>query len=262
VTPAAAARAAALLLEARRARRPLERLPEDCRPASLAEGYAIQEALVAQGGSPAVGFKIGATSAKAQRFLGIDTPFSGHILAAGVQDSPASLAVGRFNFCLVEPEFAFRLADPLPPREQPYDEATVAEAVASLHPAVEVVTSAYGAGWSKAGGPALVADNGVHGAFVLGPACRDWRRLDLAGHRVTLAQNGQPVGEGVGGNALGGPLTALTWLVNQQRSLGRTLEAGQLVTTGVVTDFVLAAAGDEMLADYGALGRVELRFTA
>ncbi|MGF1611174.1 MAG: 2-keto-4-pentenoate hydratase [Kiloniellales bacterium] len=261
MTPEAAAQAAGLLLAARRDCRPLARLPDDCRPASLAEGYAIQEAVVAQCGTPAVGFKIGATSEKAQRFLDIDTPFSGCILAAGLQDSPASLSAGRFNFCLIEPEFSFRMASPLAPRGQSYDEAAVAAAVGSLHPAVEVVSSAYGAAWSKAGGPALVADNGVHGAFVLGPACSDWRALDLGHHRVTLSHNGRQAGEGVGGNALGGPLTALTWLVNQQRALGRALDAGQLVTTGVVTDFIIAAAGDEIVADYGELGRVELRLT-
>lgn len=259
MTPDAAARAAGLLLAARRSRRPLERLPEDCRPASLADGYAIQEALVAQSGEPPVGFKIGATSQKAQGFLGIDTPFSGRILASGAQESPASLSAGRFIFCLVEPEFAFRMARPLPPRDRPYDEEAVAAAVGSLHPAIEVVTSAYGAAWSKAGGPALVADNGVHGAFVLGPACADWRGRDLVGHRVSLSHNGRRISEGTGGNALGGPLTALTWLANQQRALGRALAAGQLVTTGVVTDFVEVAAGDAIVADYGDLGRVELR---
>lgn len=259
MTPEAVARAAGLLMAARQACRPIERLPEDCRPLSLADGYAIQEAVVAQAGSPAVGFKIGATSEKAQRFLGIDTPFSGRILAAGVQESPASLSAGRFNFCLIEPEFAFRMARPLPARDQPYDEATVAAAVGSLHPAIEVVCSAYGAAWTRAGGPALVADNGVHAAFMLGPACSDWRALDLVRHRVTLSHNGRQAGEGVGGNAMGGPLTALTWLVNQQRALGRPLEAGQLVTTGVVTDFMVVAAGDEIVADYGDLGRVELR---
>lgn len=264
VTPAQAERAAELLLAARGDRRPIDALPESCRPASLDDGYAVQQALVsrlaARSGDP-VGFKIGATSAKAQAFLDVPGPFSGRILAAGVSESPASLSVGDFVFCLIEPEFAFRMAGDLPARSAPYGEAEVAEAVAAVHPAIEVVTSAYGTAWSRAGASALVADNGVHGAFVLGLACEGWRGLDLQAHPVRLEVNGETVGEGVGANALGGPLTALTWLANQQSAFGRGLLAGDLVTTGVVTDFVEVASGDAVRADYGALGALQVSFT-
>ncbi len=81
------------------------------------------------------------------------------------------------------------------------------QAAASLHPAFEVVTSAYGAAWAGLSAPALVADNAVHGAFVLGrgaagPGVKDWRGLDLAAHPVTLFHNGTEAGRGRGANAL------------------------------------------------------------
>ncbi len=76
------------------------------------------------------------------------------------------------------------------------------QAVASLHPAFEVVTSAYGAAWTGLSAPALVADNAVHGAFVPGPGVADWRGLDLAAHPVTLFHNGTEAGRGRGANAL------------------------------------------------------------
>ena len=264
MTPVQAEQAAELLLAARAAQRPVGILPEGCRPADLDEGYAVQRALVArlaaQGGQP-VGFKIGATSAKAQSFLGVSGPFSGRILAGGVSTSPARLSAGAFVFRLIEPEFAFRMARDLPARDAPYGEAEVAEAVAAVHPAIEIVSSAYGQAWSGAGAAALIADNGVHGAFVLGPACEDWRALDLRTHPVRLEVNGETRGQGIGANALGGPLTALTWLANQQSAFGRGLLAGDLVTTGVVTDFVEVAAGDAVVADYGALGALRVSFT-
>ena len=70
--------------------------------------------------------------------------------------------------------------------------------------------------------------------------------------------------EGRGANALGGPLTALTWLANTLAAdpAGPGLRAGELVTTGVVTGFRLVEAGDSVGADFGDLGRVELRITA
>ena len=48
--------------------------------------------------------------------------------------------------------------------------------------------------------------------------------------------------------------------IDQQRTFGRGLSAGAVVTTGLVTDFAMAEAGDSVVADHGSLGRVEVRF--
>ena len=42
---------------------------------------------------------------------------------------------------------------------------------------------------------------------------------------------------------------------------GRGLLAGDLVTTGVVTPIIYAEPGEEVRADFGALGEARLRFT-
>ena len=73
------------------------------------------------------------------------------------------LPAGAFNFRLIEPEFAFRLGRDLSARAEPYDEAAVAEAVASLHPAIEVVTSAFDQ-WHGQGVASLIADDDSRGA--------------------------------------------------------------------------------------------------
>lgn len=242
------------------ARRDCAVLAKGDRPSGFEDAYAVQDAVVAGSARDPIGFKIGATSVKAQTLLGVDGPFSGRILAGGLHDSPTVLVAADFYFRLIEPEFAFRLASDLPARDTAYSEDEVADAVASLHPALEVVTSAYGETWTAAGGPALIADNGVHGALVLGPGTADWRGLDLPSHAVSLQHNGAQISEGIGGNAMGGPLTALTWLANQQRGFGRGLRAGEVVTTGLVTDFVMAEAGGRILADHGVLGQVEVEF--
>lgn len=255
-----ALKAAGLLRAARRSVTPIAALPDDCRPADEVEGYAVQAAFRTICDDIMVGYKIGATSERAQRFLDTDRPFVGHLLRSKVFASPAKLPAGAFSFMLLEPEFAFRLARPLPPRATPYAPEEAAEAVASLHPAFEIVTSAL-ADWSRQGAPSLIADNGVHGALVLGPATTDWRGLDLANHRVTLAINGQFAGEGTGANALGGPLLALTWLANHLSARDIALEAEQIVTTGVVTEFRELQAGDFAVADYGLLGRIQLTVT-
>ena len=260
LSPEARRRAAALLLAARRECRPIPALPKGCRPGGLAEAYGIQVAYLAASGATLAGFKVAATNRTVQDLLGIEGPFSGCLFREHVHRSPAELPAGDFAFRLIEPEFALRLGADLPARDAAYDRGEVGQAVASLHPAFEVVTSAYGAAWTGLSAPALVADNAVHGAFVPGRGVADWRGLDLAAHPVTLFHNGTEAGRGRGANALGHPLNALAWLADQGVLGGRGLKAGDLVTTGLVTPFVYADAGDEVRADFRELGEVRLRF--
>jgi 2-keto-4-pentenoate hydratase len=65
--------------------------------------------------------------------------------------------------------------------------------------------------------------------------------------------------DGVGSNVLGDPRVALTWLANELSSLGITLRAGQVVTTGTCLVPLEIAPGDHVRMDFGALGRVECR---
>lgn len=250
-------RAADILLGARRERAPIAALPEAVRPRTLPEAYAIQDAVIERLGGAVAGYKIGATSAAAQSFLGLDGPFYGRIPPDSVLSSPAELSLDAFPFALIEPEFAVTLGADLPPRAGGYGQADVADAVASVHPAFEVVTSAYGEAWRSAGALALVSDNGVYARLVLGPAVVDWRPFELATHPVRFTKNGGAEGEGTGANALGHPLAALAWLAS---AAPNGLRAGQVVTTGVVTPFLYAASGDRLEADFGALGTVRLGF--
>jgi 2-keto-4-pentenoate hydratase len=64
----------------------------------------------------------------------------------------------------------------------------------------------------------------------------------------------------MGSNVLGDPRTALTWLVNELSGMQITLAAGQVVTTGTCLVPIPVAPGQEVSGDFGALGRVALRF--
>jgi len=253
----AIAEAAERLFEARRRVIAIDDLPAGCRPESAEAGYRIQDALIARSGERPVGYKIGATSERAQRYLGISEPFYGQVLARDLFESPAELDLRRFPFVMVEPEFAFRMGRTLAPRAEPFHRDEVAEAVATLYPAVEIVTSVW-TNWTARGGPALIADNGVNGALILGTGVADWQGIDLAEHLVSLQVHGRHEGNGSGANCLGHPLNALTWLANELAARGRDLAAGEIVTTGVVTPFVTLDGPAEVLADYGAIGRVQL----
>lgn len=240
----------------------LDALPEQLRPATRAEGYAIQAELEKLSAKPLWGWKIAATSTAGQRHIGVDGPLAGRLLAEMVHAAGATLPFGANRMRVAEAEFAFRMARDLPPRAEAYTVEEVLDAVAALHTAIEVPDSRF-VDFVTAGAAQLLADNACAHQFVLGPAApATWRDMDLAAHRVTGRVTGRFEREGVGANVLGDPRIALAWLANELSRHGMTLAAGQVVTTGTCLVPMDVAPGDEVEVEYGALGRVGIRFAA
>ena len=240
----------------------LDALPEPLRPATRAEGYAIQAELEALSAKPLWGWKIAATSTAGQRHIGVDGPLAGRLLAEMVHADGATLPFGANRMRVAEAEFAFRMARDLPPRAEAYTVEEVLGAVAALHTAIEVPDSRF-VDFATAGAAQLLADNACAHQFVLGPeAPATWRGMDLAAHRVIGRVTGRLEREGVGANVLGDPRIALAWLANELSRHGMTLAAGQVVTTGTCLVPMDVAPGDEVEVEYGALGRVGIRFAA
>ncbi len=249
------------LITARNPANPAAPLPGPLTPGDIDTAYAVQDAVVAALGQRPAGYKVAATSKIAQEHLGLDGPLSGRLLAERLYRSPTSLPASEQRFFVVEPEYAFTLGRDLPQREGGYNEEEAAEAVASLHPAFEIVGSAYGDAWREAGAAPLIADNAVHTAMVLGPAYEDWRTLDFRRRKVRLEVDGALHSEGEGIRAMGGPLETLAWLTQHLAARGRGLAAGDVVTTGVVTDIAYLAQGQRAKADFGELGQVSFTVT-
>ncbi len=260
MTPDAIDSAVRLLLAARGDHRRLDGLPEDCRPATMADGEAIQAAVAAAIGIPVVGWKIACTSDEACRVLGADGPFGGRVFDSVLADSPAEFSASAFHMRGLEAEFAFRLGADLPAVGAPYVAEDMASAIECLHPAIEIVDTRVD-NWTSVGAPTLAADNAAGGALVLGPAVTGWQSTDLAAHDVTLSVNGETRKTGTGAAVLGHPLAALAWLANDRAGYGDGLKAGDVVSTGTCTGIEFVAAGDSAIADFGALGTVALRFT-
>lgn len=240
----------------------LDALPDQFRPSTRAEGYAIQAELERLSAKPLWGWKIAATSTAGQRHIGVDGPLAGRLLAEMVHADGATLPFGANRMRVAEAEFAFRMARDLPPRAEAYMVEEVLDAVAALHTAIEVPDSRF-ADFVTAGAAQLLADNACAHQFVLGPeAPATWRDMDLAAHRVIGRVIGRLEREGVGANVLGDPRIALTWLANELSRHGMTLAAGQVVTTGTCLVPMDVAPGDEVEVEYGELGRIGMRFTA
>ena len=252
-------RAAAALVGARSGRKRLGALPAGALPASESDAYRIQEALIDGLGARRAGWKIGATSAMAQTMLGVGAPFAGRLLAPLIYDSPAEVPAGLLFMRGLEVEVAFRMAEGLAAPDAPFDRDAVAGAVAAVHPAIEIVDSRY-LDWTGAGAAQTVADNAAHGAWVHGAPRTDIDLLTCDELSVAIAVNAELKAEGVGGNALGHPLNALTWLAHELARKGEGLKAGDYVSTGTCTATVRVEAGDHAVASFGPLGEVEVTF--
>lgn len=246
------------LMAARNDKVAIDALPE--MPADIDAAYAVQGELVARIGRATNGWKIGCTSAMAQRISRVDEPFFGRMFAATTATSPSRINLAGFFNPIVEPEIAFRMARDLPASGAPYDESSVADAVATIFPAIEMVDSRYSKAW-KIDIRETVSDNGVHAFFVSGAEQADWRAIERTSIPLTVTTNGTFTADGVGSNALEDPINALVWLANGLARRGLSLAAGDLVTTGnICNEPVRPAAGDVIVADFGALGNIEVTF--
>lgn len=240
----------------------IDSLPEDCRPMTREDGYAIQALIESRSAKPVYGWKIAATSVAGQQFLNVTGPLAGRMLAERAYEDGATLAFGANRMRVIEPEFAFRIGRDLPPRDAAYAPEEIAEAVSHLYPALEIPDTRFRA-VASVGEAQLIADNACGHEFVLGPAADDgWRERDLAAQavRVTVEGETEDEKEGSGALVLSGPLVALAWVATEISRLGETLREGQIVTTGVCTPPPRIGPDCSVRADFGALGSVSCRF--
>jgi 2-keto-4-pentenoate hydratase len=104
-----------------------------------------------------------------------------------------------------------------------------------------------------------VADGGLSHALVLGPDVRPVQQSDYAKITNRVSINGQQKYSGLGANALGDPELALTWLANDLIKKGLYLRAGDVVTTGVITEVFETNIGDVVEASYDVIGSVTVQ---
>ena len=149
---------------------------------SVAEAYRVQDALAAAFGA-VWAWKVSALIPEQQRGYPTDRPVGGALFSPFVLSSPARTELRRFVAPLLECEIAFLLGRDLPPRDNPYIRAEIANAVEALVPAIEIADCRW-----PADAPDLLklADDMGNGAFITGTPLRDWQSIDLNGRDVAF----------------------------------------------------------------------------
>ena len=229
----------------------------------VASAYAVLHEIHARRtamGWRRVGRKIGFTNRTLWERYGVDRPMWASVFAETVQRAPT----GRHTLSLsglvqprIEPEVVFGLRGPV---TNASSARTALDAVEWIAAGFELVQCHF-PNW-RFRAPDCTAAFGLHGALVVGQpkplvdAERDRLAGVLAEFELSLFRDGSEVDRGRGSDVLGSPalaLAALAQLLDTQPEAPR-LRAGEIVTTGTLTDAWPIAAGAEWRADYGVLG--------
>ena len=255
-----AQQAARFLDEAHKARSKYEPIPDDFAPRDIDEAYDIQEAfhelLIPEHGAIA-GYKVALTTPVMQKMVGFGHPASGAVFASRVLHSPVTVPISDYVHLGAECEIAVLLAQDLPAASAPYDRESVAAAVGALMPAFELVDD-RGADYSDLFFLGVAADNSWNAGVVLGEQVTDWQGIDLVAATGAMTINGQPAGEGKGGDVLGHPLEALAWLANTLAERGKSLKKDMIVMTGSIVSTKFLNQGDDIRFQIDTLGEVRL----
>jgi len=219
-------------------------------------GYAGAAALhrhrLALGWRP-LGRKIGFTNRTLWPRYGVCEPMWGTVYDRTVVFAEADAATLPLEGLVqprIEPEICFGL------RGAPRPGAAL-EAVDWVAHSIEIVQCRH-AGW-RVTLPDCAADNGLHGRLIVGTRVPASEITQLAERlpkvSVTLHKEGKAIDRGAGANVLDSPLLALEHLVSvlARQPAAAPLSAGELVTTGTLTDAHPVRAGETWTTEIDGL---------
>lgn len=205
-----------------------------------------------------MGRKIGFTNKTIWPVFGLDTVIWATMYNKTVhyaQGNHATLSLAGTASTRIEPEIVFKLKIPLP--QESNAEAAILGAVEWYALGFEMVDCNY-PDW-KFNPADAIADFGLHFALVVGEPRPIDDPTELAARlrrfQVNLYRNGASVATGAGENVLDSPALALAWLSNtlSEQSGAEPLAAGEIITTGTITEALPVAAGEEWRAEVDGL---------
>ncbi len=219
---------------------------------SIEEAYEVQQHCIdrridAEG--PVVGYKIGFTNERVQSELGVTEPSYGQLLAGTVRED-RQFNMDELVAPRIEPEIAFVLGAPLGEATSRLDVLAATECVV---PVIEVVDSRL-TDWNLTAATAI-ADNSLAARLLSGEQIAPTETA-LHLESVEVLINGERRATGTGAAVLGHPADAVSWLANELAVDGPGLQAGDIITTGSLTEPIPVTAGETVVARFGSLGTV------
>jgi 2-oxo-3-hexenedioate decarboxylase len=216
----------------------------------IGQAYSIAERvreLREARGERVLGRKIGFTNRAVQKAFGVAAPIWGYMFDTTVHELGASENFALAGTCAarIEPEIILHLATAPRPGMAEGELASCVDWVAHGY---EIVDAVY-PNWQFAATDA-VAGYGVHAALLMGAKRSiadnraQWAER-LKSFTITLTCSDGTTRTGSGANVLDSPLIALKFLADEiaRYPQSRPLQAGEIITTGTLTDAMPIAAG-------------------
>lgn len=210
---------------------------------SVEDGYRVQrlgfEKALSRGEHLA-GYKMGLTSRAKQRDVQVFEPIHGYLLKSFEIEKNGTFTMERKIHPRVEPEIAIVLKHGLSgPGVTVRD---VENALLGVYPALEIVDSRYEN--FKFQLSDVVADNTSACGFMVGRENYLSKLSDLNFLGVIVKKNGKIVETGAPAAVLGDPLLSVVGLANILGREKRSIEPGQIILTGGITNSVPFSKGE------------------
>ncbi len=247
-------------------------------PANDAEAYEVQDGVAANlgwfGAERVTAWKVGAASRDSM-------PNAAPLPPQRVRASPATFVAGTFGAIGIEGEIAFRLRSALSPvalaRGPAAPNSALDAAIGELVVTMEIVDPRYAN--VEAAGPRLrLADQGLHGALVVGSGVPYRDGVDWTSLVARVIRDGEIVTQTRGGHPLGDLRFLLVWLAghaaqrcthsaardahaptSRELQMGG-LGAGDIVTLGTWTGLIAADPGQTIEVVFPTIGSASARF--
>ena len=245
--------AARQLVEARRQRKLIHRLPEECRPTTNEDALTIQRQVLAFMGDSIGGWKCAMPKG--------DNLFVAPLPASTIRRGSSSPIVpSERGLARIEPEVAFGIGKDLAPRPTPYSDGEVRDAVSEARLILELIGCRY-VDPNAISFPESLADSINNQGFVIGPIVANPFEQHLEALKITVNGPSGILVTHEGRHPGGHPLRPLVWFANFLSSRGETLKAGWIVTTGSYAGVLEVPMKTPVSVSYGALGKLDVTFT-
>lgn len=238
------------------ARREARGLPEfpGAIPATLADGYAVQDEAIGLHDTPIGGWKVGKISPPLDGVDRLAGPiFADTIVTAG--NPPPQLAIFADGFGAAEAEFVLRVGAEPPSGKTAFTREEAMALIDSVHVGIEVASSPF-PGINAHGPVVTVSDFGNNNGLVVGEPIANWRDAGFESWPVELHINGELIGTGSGSEMLDGPLGAAAFLFGLLAQRGIGIAPGQWISSGAVTGVHPVCVGDRVEAIFDHRQRV------
>jgi 2-keto-4-pentenoate hydratase len=230
-----AQRIAEVFVNARRKARAVSAYP-GALPATLDEGYRVQDRALALVPGPIGGWKVGRILPPASEQMGSDR-LAGPIFASTIfraSEKPISMAVFAGGFGAAEAEYLLKVGRAPPEGKTEFTLEEAKALIDGVHLGIEIASSPL-ATINELGPAVTVSDFGNNNGLVVGEPIADWHTLAFADWKVRVRIDGVEVGEGRASAMPDGPLGAARFLFELLGRRGIAVEPGQWISSGAVT---------------------------